>query len=140
MANPLQVNVPITRANTPLYIMVDTYASFTQKVTIQPASGQPLIAQGSGEGTRIGFWTTNVASPGLATYVVLIQYNDGTGFKSSSMVQQASFSAVTLNQVVLFSEDSTDKDDNDCMVTFMWFTPVTVAAAEDSIIPDEAVA
>jgi len=137
MANPIAVNLPITKANTTLYIMVDTYAAYAQKVTIQPAGGQPYVAQGSGEGNRIGFWTTNVPTAGLANYVVLVQYNDGSGFKNSSMVQQAAFSAVTLNQVVLFSEDATDKDDNDCMVTFMWFTPVTVAAAEGSIVAGE---
>ena len=133
MPNPIRVSVPIVHPNTTLYIMVDTYAAFTQKTTIQPATGQPMVATGNGEGQRIGFWTTTVATPGIATYVVQIQFNSGGGFVNSSMVTQASFSAVTLNQVVLFSEDANDADDNDCIVTFMWFNAVTVAATANAL-------
>ena len=134
MSNPIRVTLPITEPNTKLYIMVDSYAAYKQLATIQPDAGEPLIAPGSGEGVRIGFWETMVENPGLIGYNVLIQYDDnsGAGYQNSSMVQQASFSAVTLNQVVLFSEDANDQDDNDCLVTFMWFTPTGVAAPPDA--------
>lgn len=122
MANPIIARVTTTSPNTVVYILADSYAAYTQQVSIQVPNGQPLVATGSGEGKRIGYWTFNAPTAGTYTFPVLIQYNDGSGFKNSSMVQQASFSAVTLNQVVIFSEDANDNDDNDCIVTFMWFT------------------
>jgi|GEM_PF-2484238 len=121
MANPIAVNIPVTQANVTLYIAVDSYASYIQQATIQRSGGQPLVARGNGEGVRIGFWTVPIASPGIYTFSVWIQYNDGSGFKNSSAVSTGSFSTRSLNQTVVFSEDASDNDDNDCFITFMWF-------------------
>ncbi|WP_174274767.1 fucose-binding lectin II [Sphingomonas bacterium] len=121
MPNPIVINVPITQANTTLYIMADTYAAFTQQVSIQVPNGQPLVATGNGEGKRVGYWTLSFPTVGIYTFSVLVQYNSGSGYQNSSLVQQAQLGAVTLNQIVVFSEDANDNDDNDCLITFMWF-------------------
>jgi hypothetical protein len=105
MPNPLIISVPITQAPTTLYIAVDTYAGCTQQATIQPTSGgQPFVAQGNGEGTRIGFWTYQVESTGIYQFNVTVKYNDGSGFKDSAGVSTGSFATKSLNQTVVFSE------------------------------------
>jgi hypothetical protein len=136
MANPIVVSIPITQAPTTLYITVDTYAAFTQQATIQPNNGthpQPFVAQGSGEGTRIGFWTFQAATTGIYTFNILIKYNDGSGFKNSAGVSTGAFATRSLNQTVVFSEDYTDNDDNDCFITFMWFQSGVSARAADAL-------
>jgi hypothetical protein len=126
MPNPISVTLSVTQATT-VYISVDSYADYQQQATIQTPTG-PLVCSGNGEGRRIGFWSYPVPSPGQYKFHIQIQYNSGSGFQNSSQVQAAGLNAVTLNQVVVFSEDAGDNDDNDCLVTFMWFTPVSVAA------------
>jgi hypothetical protein len=121
MPNPINVSIPVTQPNVTLYIAVDTYAAYTQQATIQPSNGQPFIASGSGEGKRIGFWTYPIGNAGIYNFNVWLQYNDGSGFKNSGSVSTGAFSTRSLNQTVVFSEDSTDNDGNDCFVTFMWF-------------------
>ncbi|HYO77700.1 MAG TPA: hypothetical protein VE010_14670 [Thermoanaerobaculia bacterium] len=139
MPNPIVVSVPITQAPATLYITVDTYAAYTQKATIQPVSGgQPFVAQGSGEGVRIGFWTYQVQSTGIYQFNVMTQYNDGSGFKNSAGVSAGSFSTRSLNQTVVFSEDAVDNDDNDCFITFMWFQ--SGVAARMAAAPEAEVA
>jgi hypothetical protein len=122
MPNPLIVTLALTQPNKTIYIAVDTYASYVQKATIQGPNGQPLLATGNGEGKRIGFWTYQAGAVGLYAFNVYIQYNDGSGFKNSSAVTAAEIGTGTLHQTVVFSEDSTDDDSNDCFVTFMWFS------------------
>jgi hypothetical protein len=125
MPNPLVVNVALTQPNKTLYIAVDTYAAYTQKATIQGPNGRPLVATGNGEGTRIGFWTYPTTAVGLYAFNVYIQFNDGSGFRNSAAVSAADVSTGTLHQTVVFSEDSGDGDNNDCFVTFMWFSSNT---------------
>jgi hypothetical protein len=120
----LVISVPITQAPTTLYIAVDTYAECTQQATIQPTSGgQPFVAQGNGEGTRIGFWTYQVKSTEIYQFNVKVKYNDRSGFKNSAGVSTGSLATKSLNQTVVFSEDATDKDDND------WLQHVYVVSA-----------
>ena len=81
-----------------------------------------MTATGNGEGKRIGYWALPIKDIGIYNFNLLIQYNDGSGFKNSTRVQTGSVAVGTLNQTVLFSEDAADNDDNDCFVTFMWFS------------------
>lgn len=122
MQNPAIVKIPVTQPNVPLYVMVDTFATYAQRVTIQMPDGTPYVAMGSGEGKRIGYIKYPVATPGIYTFIVHIQYNDGSGYKDSKAVSQGALQLETLNQTVIFSEDSTDGDKNDCFITFMWFS------------------
>jgi hypothetical protein len=124
MSNPINVTIPVTQNKVTLYITVDTFALFTQQATIQPQNGgQQMVASGSGEGKRVGFWTYSIPTAGLYTFSVWLQFDngDGTGFRDSGSVYAGSFSTHSLNQTVVFSEDQTDNDANDCFVTFMWF-------------------
>ncbi|RJQ46198.1 MAG: hypothetical protein C4528_07360 [Gammaproteobacteria bacterium] len=121
MPNPINVNISVTQPNVTLYIMVDTFAAYTQQATIQCPNQQTLTANGNGEGKRIGFWTYPISTPGIYSFQCLIQYNDGSGFKPSQAVASGAFSTLSLNQTVVFSEDAGDSDMNDCFVTFMWF-------------------
>jgi hypothetical protein len=122
MPNPISVPIAVTQANKVLYIAVDTYAAYMQQVSIQPPTGNPLVATGNGEGKRIGYWTYPITNTGIYTFSLLIQYNDGSGYKNSHSVQTGAVSVGTLNQTVVFSEDANDNDDNDCFVTLMWFS------------------
>jgi hypothetical protein len=126
-SNPIQVKVYL---ETPMnvYFAATTYSGWTQIVTVTPPGGAPLTQQGHGEGTLIGqspYWLP----AGPSTFEVHFQYDNGSGPQDSIMVQQASFAVGTLNQIVVFSEDGADEDDNDCIVTFTWFTPTSGAAA-----------
>lgn len=122
MPNPISVPIAVTQPNKILYITVDTYAAYMQQVSIQPPNGNPMVASGNGEGKRIGYWTYSVTAPGIYNFNILVQYNDGSGYKNSHNVQTGSVAVGTLHQTVLFSEDSGDNDDNDCFVTLMWFS------------------
>lgn len=121
MSNPINVSISVTQPNVTLYIMVDTFAAYTQKADIQCPNQKTFTASGNGEGKRIGYWTYPISAAGIYTFQCRIQYDDGSGFKLSKEVATGSFSTLSLNQTIVFSEDAGDSDMNDCFITFMWF-------------------
>lgn len=123
MPNPINVSISVTQPNVKLYISVDSFSSYTQQATIQCPNQQTLLSTGSGENARQDSWAYPITATGIYDFECYIEYDDGTGsgLQPSQSVQTASINQYSLNQTVVFSEDSGDGDMNDCFITFIWF-------------------
>lgn len=122
MPNPIEVEISVTQEKVPIYVMVDTFAEYRQQALIMCPDGQSFEASGAGEARRIGFWKFHAGNTGKYTFKVFIQHDDGSGLKPSQSVATGSFTCLSLAETVVFSEDLTDNDLNDCLVTFRWFS------------------
>jgi hypothetical protein len=122
MSNPLTVQVPVTQANQTIYGTVESFAAYNQRVTITLPDGSQKIFVGSGEFVQQGTFTFVTGTPGFYNFTVKVEYQaPGGSWTLSSDVTSASQVVNTLNYTVVFSEDSTDDDDNDSFVTLRWF-------------------
>ncbi len=101
-------------------------ASYSQRVTVTPASGQAIVFTGSGENnTLIGrghFTTPTTWNADRFPVTVAMEYNNGSGWQSSVVFNDYCY-AQTYNLEVTVAEDAVDGDYNDaiCMVT--WSEP-----------------
>jgi len=109
-------------------------ANYQQKVTITPQGGGPYppIEGHGGEDKEIGHWMipTGAAEAGKEGFLikVAVENNDGSGWKVAPVVVSRRCSAAAFTAFFLVSEDSTDRDWNDCVVMFSWSTPLGGAA------------
>lgn len=121
MPNPIKVIIAVSQPTT-IFIMADTFAAWQQRVTVQCPDNKTLMASGGGEGKRIAYWKYPVQSSGMYAFGIYIEHNDGSDWIPNNEVASGSFSAFSLHQTVVFSEDMADGDMNDCFVTMMWFS------------------
>jgi hypothetical protein len=112
---------------TSVYITAFTNAAYLQKATITPPAGPAVVWQGAGEGNRqIGQQIiTTAAGSQNQNYTVAVQYstNNGASWQDSSLLPGGA-TLGTMNLSVVLSEDHADRDFNDAVVQFMWWTPL----------------
>jgi len=117
-------------------VQVSVGANFQQKVTIVPQSGGPYppIIGAGGENKEIGHWMvpTTAPEPGKQGFLikVTVENNDGSGWKVAPMVVSRPTSAAAFTAFFIVSEDSTDRDWNDCVVMFSWSKPIGAVAEQ----------
>ncbi|MBI3884378.1 MAG: hypothetical protein HY302_01410 [Opitutae bacterium] len=123
MSNPLSLQIPVTQANQTIYATVESFAAYTQRITITLPDSTTRQFQGSGEFVQLGTFTFRTTAAGFYTFTVKVEYQSSPGgpWQLSADVVSASQVVNTLNYTVVFSEDATDDDDNDSFITFRWF-------------------
>ncbi|HKO57282.1 MAG TPA: fucose-binding lectin II [Thermoanaerobaculia bacterium] len=114
----------MTQPNTTIYVTIETFASYTQQVTLTLPDNSSKAYTGTGEFQQIGAVAYDVTDPGDYQFTVQIQYQTSATapWQLSSDVIPQTVVIGTLNYTVAFSEDSTDDDNNDSLVTFRWFS------------------
>lgn len=112
-------------------------AAFTQRVTITPETGNPVVLQGSGEHDTVlpngdyGFTTPSSSSSPLGyRMVVTVQSSSGSGFQPSQVLQGLQ-SIMYYNLAMVVSEDYVDQDWNDAVVMFSWWVPPSARDVRD---------
>jgi hypothetical protein len=126
------VTVPISvtsvSSSATIFIEVDTYASLYQQVTVTAPNGATLIKQvvGNGENVQIATASYPVKSTGIYNFGVTINHSTSKSGPWTPSNIYSPFStntiAPTLTQTTVASEDQSDNDYNDTLVTFRLFS------------------
>lgn len=103
-----------------------TNASYLQRITITPDTGDPRVFKGSGEhDTPIGSYSFTTPVAGLKVTVTIDFSRDNGATWSASDVSSGSCSIMNYQISAVVGEDRVDQDWNDAVVQFSWWTPPT---------------
>jgi Fucose-binding lectin II (PA-IIL) len=114
------VNLP---PSTDIVVKGFANASYTQRITITPPQGQPIVFQGSGEGNRpigITHFTTPAGADSAIAVVAIASSADGGQTWNPSDVYLDSCDVQAYNLTVIVSEDLADEDYNDAVCFLSW--------------------
>ena len=112
-------NVVSLPSGTPISIKAKTGSSLTQKITITNSSGEIFSATGSGEGTTIGQSTITTDS----ALDVKFEYLKNGQWCNSSLQAGGPYQIGNYNLLPIIAENGDDRDYNDSVVEFSWYTP-----------------
>mgnify|MGYP006184278371 CR=1 FL=1 len=114
-----------------------TNASFNQRVTITPETGNPTVLTGSGEhnapmpGGAFSLTTPNSSqSPMGYKMTIAVESQQPNGQWAGSQVSQGSCSVMYYSLALVVSEDYVDQDWNDAVVQFSWWIPPSTRSME----------
>lgn len=113
--------------NTRVNIHLFTNAAFTQRITLTPEKGSPLVYTGSGEddhpiGQTVIQTPASGSNPRGYQVTVKVESQQGGGWKPSS-VGQGSCGIMYYSAILVISEDLIDNDWNDGVAMFTWWVP-----------------
>ncbi len=131
------VNISTFPPNTTIFVSSLANAGLVQTVTITPPSGAAAVFQGSGENNSSmalatqGFLTTGGGQARFTTggtsgtYKIQISSSQGAENVQFAAATSSWSSGATANMLMVVGEDATDKDFNDAVALFMWYTPAS---------------
>jgi hypothetical protein len=122
MPNSATLYLPLS---TDVVVKGFTNAAYTQRITVTPASGSPMVFTGSGENNTLigrGHFTTPSSWPsGDFTVTVTIDYSkDGGRTWLAPDVYTDSCYVQAYNLTVVIAEDMVDQDYNDSICMVSW--------------------
>lgn len=131
------INISTFPPNTTIFVSSLANAGLVQTVTITPPQGAAAVFQGSGENNSTmalkstGFLTTGsgqarfTTGSSAGTYKVQIASSQGSENVQFAAASSSWSSGATANMLMVVGEDATDKDFNDAVALFMWYTPAS---------------
>jgi|GEM_PF-7095176 len=125
------ISVTSVSKTSTIFIDVDTYAALYQQVTVTGPNGTKIInaAVGNGENSRIASGQYSVSAVGIYNFTVQIAHGSSkTGPWTASQIYTPVSSntvAPTLLQYTVASEDQSDNDYNDALVSFRLFSALS---------------
>jgi Fucose-binding lectin II (PA-IIL) len=134
LPNTATIYLPL---NTFVSVACFTNASFDQRVTITPETGNPSVLTGRGEhnapmpGGSFSLTTSGTSrSPNGYRVVVSVESQQPNGRWEPSQVSQGSCSVMYYSLAMVVSEDYVDQDWNDAVVQFSWWAPPSARSEE----------